>query len=93
MRTPRRRWDDLAEEIEDRFGAPANAAQNLIALCRLRIACRRLGIAGVSAGPEAVALDRRDGGRTLLHLREANPERRLFKLLDMLREELTALAG
>jgi transcription-repair coupling factor (superfamily II helicase) len=48
--------DALLAEIEDRFGpAPAGIA-SLIALARLKDACRSLGILRVDAGPQAIAL-------------------------------------
>lgn len=47
--------DALAEEVEDRFGAPGEAMEDALALARLRLACRRLGILRLEAGPAAVA--------------------------------------
>ena len=48
--------DSLAEEIEDRFGPAPAPVQSLLALARIRAVCRRLGVARVDAGPQAVAL-------------------------------------
>ncbi|HET9147395.1 MAG TPA: DEAD/DEAH box helicase [Acetobacteraceae bacterium] len=55
-----RRGDDgglsaLAEEIEDRFGPPPEPVERLIARARLRMGCRRLGIAKLEVGPAAAA--------------------------------------
>ncbi|MBU8539167.1 DEAD/DEAH box helicase [Falsiroseomonas tokyonensis] len=47
--------DALEDEMEDRFGAPPEPLQNLFALVRLSIACRRLGIARLEVGPAAAA--------------------------------------
>lgn len=46
----------------------------------LRLACRHLGIARVSAGPQAVALDRSDGSRQVLEISEPRPDVRLQRL-------------
>jgi transcription-repair coupling factor (superfamily II helicase) len=48
--------DALGEEIEDRFGAPPEPVRELFALTRLKLLCRRAGIARVDAGPQAVAV-------------------------------------
>ena len=44
---------DFAEEVDDRFGTPPEEVASLLALARLRIGCRRLGIAELKAGPSA----------------------------------------
>jgi transcription-repair coupling factor (superfamily II helicase) len=46
---------DLLAEIGDRFGPVPDEVANLIALQRLKAACRDLGIARVDAGPQAIA--------------------------------------
>jgi transcription-repair coupling factor (superfamily II helicase) len=46
---------DFAEEIADRFGPPPEPAANLLTLARLRVQCRRLGIAKLEVGPSAAA--------------------------------------
>jgi transcription-repair coupling factor (superfamily II helicase) len=46
----------LEEEIEDRFGDLPGPARDLIAIAKIRIACRRLGVRRIDAGPEAIAL-------------------------------------
>jgi transcription-repair coupling factor (superfamily II helicase) len=53
--------DDLEEEIEDRFGPIPEALGNLLRLTGLRQICRRMGIARVDAGPQAIALSFRPG--------------------------------
>ncbi|MGG5812016.1 DEAD/DEAH box helicase [Falsiroseomonas sp. CW058] len=47
--------DALEEEAEDRFGPSPEPLQNLFALARLSLRCRKLGIARLEAGPAAVA--------------------------------------
>jgi transcription-repair coupling factor (superfamily II helicase) len=47
---------DLLAEIEDRFGPVPEEVSNLIALHRLKQACRGLGVARIDAGPQAIAL-------------------------------------
>jgi transcription-repair coupling factor (superfamily II helicase) len=48
--------DTLEDEIDNRFGAPPEPVASLLALCRIRLACRRLGIARIDAGPQALAV-------------------------------------
>jgi transcription-repair coupling factor (superfamily II helicase) len=48
--------DDLAAEIEDRFGTLPDALRSVLAVARLRLACRALGIFRLEAGPQAIAL-------------------------------------
>ena len=50
----------IADEVEDRFGPPPPEARNALRLTLIRAMAARLGLAGVSAGPEAVALDGAD---------------------------------
>ena len=47
--------EDMAEEAEDRFGPPPEPFRNLLALARLAILCRRLGVARLEVGPQAAA--------------------------------------
>jgi transcription-repair coupling factor (superfamily II helicase) len=47
---------DLVEELDDRFGTPPEPVENLLALARLRVGCRRLGIAELKVGPSAAAV-------------------------------------
>ena len=53
----------LAAEVEDRFGAPPPSVAALFALGRLRAACRGLGVARLSGGPQGIAADFRPGRR------------------------------
>lgn len=52
--------DALAEEIEDRFGAPPEAVAALFDRMRIVRLCARLGVARVDAGPQAIALRLRE---------------------------------
>ncbi|MFC7553227.1 TRCF domain-containing protein [Pseudoroseomonas wenyumeiae] len=45
--------EDLAEEIEDRFGPPPELVRHWLALARLRLRCKRLGCGGWKAGRRA----------------------------------------
>ena len=88
---------DVAEELVDRFGDLPPPLAALVALTRLRLLCRALGIREVQAGPRAVALraehefrkelraqgDWKDG-RLLLPIAEPDPQRRLARLADLL---------
>ncbi|PZQ59963.1 MAG: DEAD/DEAH box helicase [Phenylobacterium zucineum] len=47
--------ESLADEIEDRFGAPPSDVLALLDGMRLRILCAAAGVARVDAGPKAVA--------------------------------------
>jgi transcription-repair coupling factor (superfamily II helicase) len=53
--------DDLAAEIEDRFGSMPEPVQHLLDLTNLKRLCRHLGVARVDAGPQAIALTFRPG--------------------------------
>jgi transcription-repair coupling factor (superfamily II helicase) len=53
--------DDLEEEIEDRFGPLPEGLGNLLRLTDMRLICRRMGIARIDAGPQAIALSFRPG--------------------------------
>jgi len=48
--------DTFSDEIEDRFGPPPEPVRELMLLTRLKHLCRRLDIARVDAGPQAIAL-------------------------------------
>jgi transcription-repair coupling factor (superfamily II helicase) len=48
--------DALSDEIEDRFGPQPEPMRELLVLTRLKLLCRKLGIARVDAGPQAIAL-------------------------------------
>jgi transcription-repair coupling factor (superfamily II helicase) len=60
--------DELEAEIEDRFGAIPESVQNLLRLANLQQLCRRLGIARIDAGPQAIALTFRPGSADKLSL-------------------------
>jgi transcription-repair coupling factor (superfamily II helicase) len=92
--------EEAADELEDRFGDLPPPLLALLGLVRLRVLCRALGIASVSAGPEAVALGPRGrklalrcsgarvkGERVILPIAEVEPRRRLHRILALLREE------
>lgn len=51
----------LSDEISDRFGPPPAPVETLLRAARLRAMAARLGVSGISLGPEGVALDFRDG--------------------------------
>ncbi|WP_262269539.1 TRCF domain-containing protein [Microvirga yunnanensis] len=53
--------DEIEAEIEDRFGPIPDPVQNLLRLANVRQLCRRIGIARVDAGPQAIALTFRPG--------------------------------
>jgi len=53
--------DDLAAEIEDRFGAMPQPMRNLLDLTYVKQLCLRFGIARIDAGPQAIALTFRPG--------------------------------
>jgi transcription-repair coupling factor (superfamily II helicase) len=89
--------DDLAEELDDRFGEPPPAAVNLLAAARLRLRWRELGIARLDVGPKAAAVTprdpaaataasslRRSGERLLLERSTATDEERLAVAHDLL---------
>src|SRR5437667_10932118 len=44
--------DDLAAEIQDRFGPPPPAALSLLRIARLKLAARALGVRRLDLGPE-----------------------------------------
>ncbi len=46
----------FADELEDRFGPPVPPAEELLRLARIRATGRALGLARISAGPDAVAV-------------------------------------
>src|SRR5829696_4601354 len=60
--------DELEAEIEDRFGSIPEPVQNLLRLANLQQLCRRLGIARIDAGPQAIALTFRLGSAEKLSL-------------------------
>ena len=65
--------DDLAAEMEDRFGPLPAEAADALALARLKSLCRRHGVIRVDAGPKAIAF-KPWGGRTPDDLLEQAPD-------------------
>jgi transcription-repair coupling factor (superfamily II helicase) len=55
------RLDDLADEIEDRFGPPPPPVLALLEATRLQILARELDVSRLDAGPQALALGFRSG--------------------------------
>ena len=51
--------DDLAAELEDRFGPPPPAVDRLVARARLRILCHSHAVERIDIGPKAVAFSLR----------------------------------
>ncbi|MFK3891002.1 TRCF domain-containing protein [Sphingomonas sp. NPDC079357] len=92
--------DALEEELEDRFGALPDEACTLLATARLRVDASAAGIAKVSAGPAAVALEPHNGTaidaaafgleqkerRFLLRERIDDPYARLERAGELVRE-------
>jgi transcription-repair coupling factor (superfamily II helicase) len=67
--------ESLVVEIEDRFGPVPEPVTVLLAVARLREACRRRGIARLDAGPQGVALTfrrRKEGDADLVRLIEGS---------------------
>ena len=95
--------DEFAEEMEDRFGELPEPARALLALARLRLICRALGIAKLVAGPQAIALTpregtelrfgaaRRSGERLVLEIAIADPAERLAQVIDIFEDEECAV--
>ncbi|MCJ2111245.1 DEAD/DEAH box helicase [Methylobacterium sp. E-025] len=90
----------LSSEVEDRFGAPPEPVSALFALGRLRAACRALGVARLSGGPQGIAADLRPGikagpmpaeddlvvreGRVVLRRSVTEPTERATLAMDLL---------
>jgi transcription-repair coupling factor (superfamily II helicase) len=66
--------DDLEEEIEDRFGSIPEALGNLLRLTDMRQICRRLGVARIDAGPQAIALSFRPAAAEKLSVQDVIAE-------------------
>jgi transcription-repair coupling factor (superfamily II helicase) len=91
--------EDVRDELTDRFGTLPQALETLLELTRLRLLCRKIGIAAIHAGPAAVALtpdddrmemllrlkgSRKSGDRVILPLAEPSPAARFYRLLALL---------
>ncbi|MBO1073313.1 DEAD/DEAH box helicase [Roseomonas marmotae] len=86
---------ELAEEIEDRFGPPPEPVRHWLALARLRLHCRRLGVRRLEAGPQGVAAQL-EGERLILRRPSRTPAERLAlltRLLDNTRRHLRKRAA
>ena len=74
--------DDVRSELHDRYGAPPESVQNLLAAGELRLQCERLGIAQLDRKRTQIELPNPNGNRKqpikrfveMLHLRFAVPE-------------------
>ncbi|WP_424813450.1 DEAD/DEAH box helicase [Roseococcus sp. YIM B11640] len=88
--------EDFEDELRDRFGPPSEPVANLLALARLRMECRRLGVVRMDVGPTAAAatllaeppsltppLELR-GGRAVLARRSGNAADRIAAAAELL---------
>jgi transcription-repair coupling factor (superfamily II helicase) len=75
--------EELADEIEDRFGPPPEPVRHWLDLARLRLRCRRLGVRRLEGGPQGVAAQL-DGERLILRKPSTTPAERLALLVRLL---------
>ncbi|MBQ0823916.1 transcription-repair coupling factor [Microvirga sp. HBU67558] len=68
--------DEIEAEIEDRFGPIPDPVESLLRLANIRQLCRRMGIARIDAGPQAIALTFRPGSSQKPSLQRAIDESR-----------------
>ena len=68
--------EDLAEEIEDRFGGPPPPVRHWLDLARLRLRCRHLGVRRLEVGPQG-AVAQLEGERLVLRQPSDTPAERL----------------
>lgn len=47
---------DVREEIEDRFGVPPEPVENLLAVARLKVLAKKLGISNITSGRDAIVI-------------------------------------
>ena len=74
--------DDVRSELHDRYGAPPESVQNLLAAGELRLRCEQLGIAQLDRKRTQVELPNPNGNKKqpiktfveMLHIRFATPE-------------------
>jgi transcription-repair coupling factor (superfamily II helicase) len=74
--------DDVRSELHDRYGAPPESVQNLLAAGELRLKCEQLGIAQLDRKRTQVELPNPNGNKKqpiktfveMLHIRFATPE-------------------
>jgi transcription-repair coupling factor (superfamily II helicase) len=78
---------DMVDEAEDRFGPAPEPFRNLLALARLAVLCRRLGVARLEVGPQAAAVSFRGAVPPAAPPLEENKGRLI------LRQESTDAAG
>jgi transcription-repair coupling factor (superfamily II helicase) len=72
--------DDVENVLEDRFGELPAEAINLVGLARLQLACVRLGITAIDAGPKSIAATFVDSGPVLLRKKPGRHE--ILKWVD-----------
>ncbi|MXP62581.1 DEAD/DEAH box helicase [Roseomonas sp. M0104] len=87
--------EELAEEIEDRFGPPPPAVRNWLELGRLRLRCRRLGVRRLEVGPQG-AVAQLAGERLVLRQPSGTPAERLAnaaRLLSNVRRHVRKVAA
>jgi len=48
--------EDLANELRDRYGEPPAAVQHLLQYAQLRLACQRVGVAGIERKRDQVSV-------------------------------------
>ncbi|PZQ58029.1 MAG: DEAD/DEAH box helicase [Sphingomonas taxi] len=84
--------DALEEELADRFGAVPDEARTLLATARLRADARAAGIAKVSAGPAALALEPHNGTQLDAAAFGLEEKDRRFLLRERIDDPLARLA-
>jgi transcription-repair coupling factor (superfamily II helicase) len=57
--------ESFADELEDRFGPIPPAARKMLDVARAKCLCRRVKVARVDVGPQAIALTFREGGEPM----------------------------
>ncbi len=77
--------DELADELVDRFGDPPEPVLNLLAVARVKVLARELGIASVNAQGDRVAVRWHEGLRL--------PYERLLPVTRKHRGRVTVLPG
>ncbi len=97
--------DELASELDDRFGALPRPLATLLDIAKLRLLSRQHGIAALHAGPQAIALASRgsiedllsrfpdahvNGERVIVPLKGGKPEAGLKQVLAVLSHDATA---
>ena len=75
--------EELAEEIEDRFGPPPPPVRHWLDIGRLRLRCRRLGVRRLEVGPQG-AVAQLEGERLVLRQPSDTPAERLANAARLL---------